>query len=354
MDRLRVGIIGCGQIAQIMHLPYLKELPQYEIGAVCDISTTVVNTVGEWYGVKDRYVDYQELLDQPDIDIVAILTMDHSDIAEAAADAGKHIFVEKPFCFDPAEGKRVLSAVKRAGVKLMVGYMKRYDPGYEYGMARMRAMQDVRLIRVHDFAGDFSVHEPLYTLVTGDDIPQSVLDDGAAKIEAASKAALGPSHAHLSGLYNMLLMLSSHDLAILRGAFGAAEGVLFSDAISPTEILSVLDFGPQRRCVFEAGVWPDYLWWDEQLTAYGKSETISIAFPNPYVKYAPTTVTIQQNEDGSPITKVAPASHEEAFRREWLLFYDCIREDSEARTTGADANADVELAVEMIRAIQAR
>ena len=110
-------------------------------------------------------------------------------------------------------------------------------------------------------------------------------------------------------------MLSSHDLAILRGAFGAAEGVLFSDAISPTEILSVLDFGPQRRCVFEAGVWPDYLWWDEQLTAYGKSETISIAFPNPYVKYAPTTVTIQCNEDGSPITKVVPASHEEAFRR---------------------------------------
>ena len=354
MDRLRVGIIGCGQIAQIMHLPYLMELPHYEIGAVCDISAKVVSTVGEWYGVSDRYVDFEALLAQSDIDIVAILTMDHSDIAEAAAEAGKHLFVEKPFCFDPAEGRRVLSAAARNGVKLMVGYMKRYDPGYEYGMARMRAMDDVRLIRVHDFAGDFTVHEPLYTLVTGDDIPQDVLADGAAKIDAASTKALGPKHAHLSSLYNMLLMLSSHDLSILRGAFGAAEGVLFSDAISPTEILSVLDFGPQRRCVFEAGVWPDYLWWDEQLTAYGKSETISIEFPNPYVKYAPTTVTIQQNEGGSPITKVAPVSHEEAFRLEWLHFYDCICEDREVRTSGADANADVELAVEMVRAIQVR
>ena len=352
MERLSVGLIGCGQIAQIMHLPYLMELPQFEIGAVCDISAKVVNTVGESYGVSNRYVDYVALLAQPDIDIVAILTMDHSDIAEAAAEAGKHIFVEKPFCFDPAEGRRVLDAVERAGVKLMVGYMKRYDPGYEYGMARMRAMDDVRLIRVHDFAGDFAVHEPLYTLVAGDDIPQDVLADGAGQIDAAAKTALGPSHAHLAGLYNMLLMLSSHDLAILRGAFGAAEGVLFSDAISPTEILSVLDFGPQRRCVFEAGVWPDYLWWDEQLTAYGKSETVSIVFPNPYVKYAPTTVTIQENEDGSPITKLAPASHEEAFRLEWLHFYECIREDREVRTTGADANADVELAVEMIRAIR--
>ena len=352
MERLRVGVIGCGQIAQIMHLPYLTELPQFEVGAVCDISAKVVNTVGEWYGVSARFVDYAELLAQPDIDIVAVLTMDHGDIAEAAAEAGKHLFVEKPFCFDPAEGRRVLSAVERNGVKLMVGYMKRYDPGYLYGMARMRAMEDVRLIRVHDFAGDFAVHEPLYTLVTGDDIPQDALDAGAARIAAKSKAALGASHAHFSGLYNMLLMLSSHDLTILRGAFGAAEGVLFSDAISPSEILSVLDFGPQRRCVFEAGVWPDYLWWDEQLTAYGKSETVSIVFPNPYVKYAPTTVTIQQNEAGAPVTKVVPASHEEAFRLEWLHFYECIQEDREARTNGADANADVELAVEMIRAIR--
>ena len=292
------------------------------------------------------------MIAQPDIDIVAILTMDHGDIAEAAAEAGKHLFVEKPFCFDPAEGSRVLSAIKRNGVKLMVGYMKRYDPGYEYGMARMRAMEDVRLIRVHDFAGDFTVHEPLYTLVTGDDVPKKLLDQGAAQISAKSEAALGSSHAHLSGLYNMLLMLSSHDLAILRGAFGAAEGVLYSDAISPTEILSVLDFGHQRRCVFEAGVWPNYLWWDEQLTAYGKNETISITFPNPYVKYAPTTVTILENDAGVPVRKEIPASNEEAFRLEWLHFYDCIQQDLEVRTTGADATADVELAVEMIRAIR--
>ena len=352
MKKLRVGIVGCGQIAQIMHLPYLKELQQYEIAAVCDISAKVVNTVGEWYGVNNCYVDYKDLIAQPDVDVVAILTMDHGDIAESAAEAGKHLFVEKPFCFDPAEGHRVLSAVERNGVKLMVGYMKRYDPGYEYRMARMRAMEDVRLIRVHDFAGDFGVHEPLYTLVSGDDIPQALLAEGAANITAKSAAALGPSHAHFSDLYNMLLMLSSHDLAILRGAFGAPEGVLFSDAISPSELLSVLDYGHQRRCIFEAGVWPDYLWWDEQLTAYGKNETISITFPNPYVKYAPTAVTILENDGGVPVRREIPASNEEAFRLEWLHFYDCIQHDLEVRTTGADATADVELAVEMIRAIR--
>jgi predicted dehydrogenase len=47
MEPLRVGIIGCGEIAQIMHLPYLAELPQFDIGALCDLSPTVVNAIGE-------------------------------------------------------------------------------------------------------------------------------------------------------------------------------------------------------------------------------------------------------------------------------------------------------------------
>ena len=50
MQRLRVGLVGCGEIAQIMHLPYLTELPQFEVGALCDISPHVLDTVGDWYG----------------------------------------------------------------------------------------------------------------------------------------------------------------------------------------------------------------------------------------------------------------------------------------------------------------
>jgi predicted dehydrogenase len=352
MRTLRVGVIGCGEIAQIMHLPYLHELPQFEIGAICDLSPRVVETVGDRYGVKERYTHYQELIARADIDAVAVLTLDHADVAEAAAEAGKHLLIEKPLCFHPAEGRRVLEAVQRNQVKLMVGYMKRYDPGYEYGRARMQAMEDVRLIRVHDIAGDFGVHSPLYTLVRGDDIPKAVLDEGQRKIQAAMKTALGTSHEHLTDLYFMVLMLCSHDLTILRGAFGAPKGVAYSDALSPSVILSVLDYGEGRRCVFEGGVWTNYRWWDEQLTAYGKNETVTITFPNPYVKYAPTLVTIQENEQGVPVRKEVPASHQEAFRLEWLHFYDCVTENREPRTTGLDAQADVELAVEMVRAVR--
>ena len=352
MKKLRVGIVGCGQIAQIMHLPYLTELPQYEITALCDISPKVLNTVGEWYHVNNRYEDYNELIARDDVDVVLVLTVDHASVAEAAANRGKHVFVEKPLCFTLAEGDRVIEAAKRNHVHVMVGYMKRFDPGYVYGAQSMKTMQDVRLIRVHDFAGNFGMHGQLYTLVTGDDIPKHLLSEGQAKIDASMEAALGPSHAHLKDVYSMLLGLCTHDFAVLRGAFGGPKAILFSDAHSRNYMVSVLDYGAGCRCVFEGGINTSLEMWDESFTAFSKTRNVSVIFPNPYVKYAPTLVTIQENQDGSPISKEIPVSHHEAFRNEWLHFYECIEHNREPLTNAADAKADVELAIEMVRAVR--
>ena len=81
MEPLRVGVVGCGQIAQIMHLPYLTELPQFRVTAVCDLSSKVVDAVGERFGVPARFTDFTDLVSQDDIDAVAILTMEHADVA---------------------------------------------------------------------------------------------------------------------------------------------------------------------------------------------------------------------------------------------------------------------------------
>jgi hypothetical protein len=69
------------------------------------------------------------------------------------------------------------------------------------------------------------------------------------------------------------------------------------------------------------------------------------------VPYAPTVVTIRENEAGSPVRKEIPVSHDEAFRREWLHFYDSVREGRQPRTPVTEGRADVELAIAMIRAI---
>ena len=71
---IRVAVVGCGEIAQIMHLPYLAELPEFEISGICDISPSVLEHVGDRYGVRDRSDDHRDVVDGADV--VAVLTHD--------------------------------------------------------------------------------------------------------------------------------------------------------------------------------------------------------------------------------------------------------------------------------------
>src|SRR5260370_24532885 len=93
--RLRVGVIGCGLIAQVMHLHYLRELSdRFQIAALCDLSRTVVDRVGEAYGVERRFTDWTALLQEP-LDAVMVLTSgSHEPIAVARARAGRPRFLE--------------------------------------------------------------------------------------------------------------------------------------------------------------------------------------------------------------------------------------------------------------------
>ena len=131
-QRLRVGVVGCGVIAQVMHLPHLRELDdEYELAAVCDISTTAAEACMREFGADRAVSQWQELLDMQ-LDAVLVLTSgSHAPVAIAAAESGAHVFVEKPMCLSPAEGSAMIEAANRAGVTLMVGTMKRYDPAYE-------------------------------------------------------------------------------------------------------------------------------------------------------------------------------------------------------------------------------
>ena len=353
MKPLRVGVVGCGEIAQIMHLPYLAELPRFDIGALCDLSPTVVEAMGERYGVAHRYTDYRELVSQNDLDIVAILTLDHFDVARAAIDAGKHVFVEKPLCFSVAEAQELVTLAKKQGVLLMVGYMKCYDPGFEYAASYMQGMTDVRKIHLQDLTGVFDSHLPLYDLVRGNDIPQEAVNAQRSRIQESIVGTLGPEAAEHADLFRKLLMLCTHDFAVLRSAFGLPSSVLFSDLTHDWGITAVLDYTEGRRCVFEVGSWPKYPWFHEHLVAFGRDEIVTVAFAPPFVKNAPTKVQIERSDVGQYVKSDVVISHEEAFKREWSHFADCIATGSTPRTDGAGAVQDIELAVEIVRAIPA-
>src|SRR2546425_8859370 len=131
-----------------MHLHYLRELHDlFQVSALCDLSRTVVDRLGEAYGVDRRFTDWTQLLDEP-LDAVLVLTSgSHEPIAVAAAQAGRHVFIEKPIALSETEGQAIIAAGKKAGVRLMVGYMKRYDPAVERMTEELRDVKPLRFAR---------------------------------------------------------------------------------------------------------------------------------------------------------------------------------------------------------------
>ena len=132
MDKIRVGIIGCGGIFRNLHAPYYQEpTRRADIIAIADINEAAANEQADRFGA-DAYTDYRALLDRSDIDAVDVCVhpRPHLEITRAATDAGKHILMEKPMCCNVAEGDEMVAAAENAGVLLMVAYMMRFDPGY--------------------------------------------------------------------------------------------------------------------------------------------------------------------------------------------------------------------------------
>src|SRR5438093_10189911 len=159
MARLRVGVIGCGTVAQIMWLPNLRELDDhFELKAICDVSPGLIESLGRYYNVSRCFLDYRDLIAEK-LDAVIILTPgSHAATAMAAMEAGNHVIVEKPMCFTLREADAMIAASRRCGKRLMVAYMKRYDPGYRHGCQLVRAMNQLRYVQINVLHPS----EPLY------------------------------------------------------------------------------------------------------------------------------------------------------------------------------------------------
>ncbi len=129
-DKVRVGIVGCGGIANGKHMPSLKKLKNVEMVAFCDIIVERAEKAKATYGTPDAavYKDYRKLLEDKTIDVVHVLTPNrwHCEITVAALEAGKHVMCEKPMAINSKEAKEMLDASKRTGKKLSIGYQSRH------------------------------------------------------------------------------------------------------------------------------------------------------------------------------------------------------------------------------------
>jgi len=133
---IKVGIIGCGGIANGKHMPSLAKVADCEMVAFCDIIPERAEKAAKDYGVEGAkvYTDYRELLKDETIDVVHVCTPNrsHSFITVDALEAGKHVMCEKPMAINSAEAKKMLDAAARTGKKLSIGYQSRFRPDAQY------------------------------------------------------------------------------------------------------------------------------------------------------------------------------------------------------------------------------
>jgi predicted dehydrogenase len=133
--RLRVGILGCGPIAQFAHLESAVKARNCDLHAICDVAGDLVQRMGDFYQPTRRYSDYQAMLGDPDLDAVIVATSDgfHVPASMQALAAGKHVLCEKPIATSVEDAEALRAAVGASGRLLQIGHMKRFDVGLQEG-----------------------------------------------------------------------------------------------------------------------------------------------------------------------------------------------------------------------------
>ena len=133
MEKVKVGVIGAGRIGKLHTENLVKFVPQAKVVAVADVFAERIKEWAKDLGIEKVYSDYHDILADKDIDAVIICspTNTHSQITIEAANAGKHIFCEKPIDYDIDKINNALSAVKKAGVKFQVGFNRRFDHNFK-------------------------------------------------------------------------------------------------------------------------------------------------------------------------------------------------------------------------------
>ena len=128
MDKIRIGLIGAGNIAQNAHIPAYATLEGVELTAVYDIKTERAQEVAAKYGIAHVCTSLEELVGLQDVDAVSVCTWNngHAAAAIAAARAGKHVLCEKPMSTTVAEAEAMAAAAKQSGVTFMMGFVNRF------------------------------------------------------------------------------------------------------------------------------------------------------------------------------------------------------------------------------------
>ncbi len=310
MKLLNVGIIGAGRIGSLHAKSITYSVPSAKILGITDVNKTGLSEIAATLGIEKIYSDYKEMLSDKDIDAVLICssTDTHADIAIDAANAGKHIFCEKPVDLTPDKVQAVIAAVKKAGVKLQVGFNRRFD----HNFASVKSMVDSGKV------GDVHV----------------------IKITSRDPAPPPAKYSAVSG--GMFLDMTIHDFDMARFLANSEVTELFASAaclVDPeigragdvdTAIIS-LKFENGALGVID----------NSRRAAYGYDQRIEVFGSKGAAVASNDTATTVEFMGDEGVVSDKPLyffleRYMQSFRDEMLQFVDAVNNDTATPTTGED------------------
>lgn len=340
---MQFGVIGCGTVAQIMHIPYLAELPDAELYAFVDPAEDRATELADRYNVPHVYATHEPLLEErsDELDAVIVLTpaQAHADVVVDTLAAGVHTLVEKP-----------LTATLEDATA-MVAYMKRYDPAYERARERIDGLDAIDLVTAYDVDPDHGrIIDEVYNLVGGNP-PSDLIEESVAKRQSDIERAIGTDDEVLTDAYDFQLDHLCHDVNALRGLFGEVEQIDHVDVFAGGRYATAhLVYENGVRCVLETGD-SDRKWFEEFIRVDGPDGMVEVDFSNPFIKNTPTELRVKRGTEELSDTVYTP-SYDESFKREIASFIECVEDEADVRTTFAEAREDLRVIIDLFRTYQ--
>lgn len=350
MKPVAIGYIGCGFLAQKVHIPNIVGLDELELVAIAEPRGDLLEQVGRRYGVRRTYTSHLELIADPEIEAVMI-SGHYSGQGELAIDAltaGKHVLLEKPMATSLEQADRILAAEagNEAGARLMVAYMKRYDPGYRLLRSLLddaslrRELGDAILIRYHNLDGG--------EWLGGLDTPLA-----ASELPLPIAATAYPDWLEASRRERYVLYLQqyTHNINLIRWLFGVADRIRVRHVdLDDDDYTGVVIFDVDgRRAVLETGVAESNTWDDELQIFFERGWLKATATPL-LLRNQPVTVQLSRlGADAGEVRALTPREWLWCYREEVRHFATALRTGEAFESSGSDTRTDVRIFEDIFR-----
>lgn len=339
--RLRVGVLGCGPIAQAAHFESCTKAANADLYAICDVADDLRERMAATHAPQKSYADYDAMLADPDLEAVIVATSDafHVPAAIRALEAGKHVLCEKPVATSVEAAEELKKAVLTSGRVLQVGHMKRFDAGLQAARAFIDdGMGD--LVALKAWYCDSTHRYPMTDAVQ----PLMVTSASARKPAGDPKADLDRYYmlAHGSHLVDTARFFAGEIVAVdARLSTRGGMRCWFVDVEFANGVLGHLDLTVAVR-----------MDWHEGFQIYGANGSIVGKTYNPWY-YKSSEVDIFHEADGASHRVLGADGH--FYRRQLEGFASVILDG--APMSGADVDdgiASVRAMVAIARSAEAR